>query len=360
MQRRSLVIMISLLISSLAGVASSQTAWGGSSGGDYELDDFSSSQSSNGLAHPEEDFWDISQLQVLAEAGATLTLGPDGDMTHVQVAQDSDVPDHGYLAYSVPSVNGQFTRIVETTVSPWSDELSITSHTLACGDGGSRAAFDGGGADSEQFCFVVANGAVAANGWDWWECAWAGVCGVGQGGVNIVNGVQDTVIGVANLPARAVNGIAWVEEKVGILDPDDAVRVPYIPSPDWSKDLIVPEDDLSHSISKGAGAAGVEILSGVWIARIAKVPQVAKVVSKLPGKIGKTGPIKRVPNRKALDDLYDQVSKGGKTVNPGTYPGVVKELPNGTIVRRRPNSGSGGPTIDITLPDGTNIKVHIE
>lgn len=80
----------------------------------------------------------------------------------------------------------------------------------------------------------------------------------------------------------------------------------------------------------------------------------------LPGKSGKTGPIKEVPDAKALDDLFDALSNGGKTVNPGTYPGVVKELPDGTIIRRRPGSRSGGATIDITMPDGTIIKVHIK
>ena len=80
----------------------------------------------------------------------------------------------------------------------------------------------------------------------------------------------------------------------------------------------------------------------------------------LPGRIGKTGPIKEVPDAKALDDLFDSLSSGGKTTNPGTYPGVVKELPDGTIIRRRPGSKSGGATLDITMPDGTIVKVHIK
>jgi RHS repeat-associated protein len=80
------------------------------------------------------------------------------------------------------------------------------------------------------------------------------------------------------------------------------------------------------------------------------------VLDDLPGKTGKTGPIKEVPNAEALDDLFD--SLGGKTVNPGRYPGIVKELPDGTIIRRRSSSKSGGPTLDITMPDGKIIKVH--
>lgn len=93
--------------------------------------------------------------------------------------------------------------------------------------------------------------------------------------------MQDTVIGVANIPAAAVNGIAWTEEQLGILDADDPIRVPYIPSPDWSKDLIVEEDDFSHGVSKFSGAAGVEILTGVWIAEIAKAHRVTGLIDDL-------------------------------------------------------------------------------
>lgn len=87
--------------------------------------------------------------------------------------------------------------------------------------------------------------------------------------------------------------------------------------------------------------------------------RVRTILDGIPGKIGKSGPIKEVPNVKTLDDLFDSLGKGGKTINPGTYPGVVKQLPDGTIIRRRPGSKSGGATLDITVPDGTITKVHI-
>ena len=94
--------------------------------------------------------------------------------------------------------------------------------------------------------------------------------------------------------------------------------------------------------------------------RVVATKGVRGVLDGLPGKTGKTGPIKEVPDAKALDDLFDSLGSGGKNVNPGAYPGVVKELPDGTILRRRPGSKSGGATLDITMPDGTIIKVHIK
>jgi RHS repeat-associated protein len=84
------------------------------------------------------------------------------------------------------------------------------------------------------------------------------------------------------------------------------------------------------------------------------------ILDALPGKVGKTGPIKEVLNEKALDDLFDSLSRGGKAAPPGTYPGEAKVLPDGTIIGRRPTSKSGGAALDIKLPDGTYIKVHIK
>lgn len=94
--------------------------------------------------------------------------------------------------------------------------------------------------------------------------------------------------------------------------------------------------------------------------RVGATGDVKGILEGLPGKSGKTGPIKEVPDAKALNDLFDSLSCGGKSVSPGTYPGVVKQLPDGTIVRMRPGSKSGGATIDITMPDGKIIKVHIK
>ena len=92
------------------------------------------------------------------------------------------------------------------------------------------------------------------------------------------------------------------------------------------------------------------------------LPQVmlSPFLTRLPGKLGKTGPIKEVPDVKALDDLFSSLTKDAKTIPSGTYPGVVKELPDGTIVRMRGASKSGGAALDITMPGGKIIKVHIK
>lgn len=77
------------------------------------------------------------------------------------------------------------------------------------------------------------------------------------------------------MSASFVNGIAWLEEQFGILDKTRPIRVPYIPSPDWSKGLVYQEDVFSHNVSKIVGAGGVEFLGGLWINKLGLLRVVA-------------------------------------------------------------------------------------
>jgi len=314
----------------------------------------------SGGGDSEMPFWDVGKISVITEEEISLRLTDDLLESRIDIHSTSTLPDFGYFAYTVPSLSGQYLRLVEGSVSPWSDQICFSSTTLIRApeeitDNGTETFTHG-----NRTFYVVARASGIMDEWVWWECTKAGLCGLGQGAANLLNGVQDTVIGVANIPAAAVNGIAWTEEQMGILDADDPIRIPYIPSPDWSRDRFVEEDAFSHEVSKFSGAAGAEILTGLWIVKLARFPNVAKLIDKLPGRIGKTGPIKEVPDARALDDLFNELGNGGKTVNSGSYSGIVKELPDGTIIRKRPDSKSGGAAIDITLPDGTYVKVHIK
>ena len=119
----------------------------------------------------------------------------------------------------------------------------------------------------------------------------------------------------------------------------------FIPDPrDFDPSDLVSPIGMVKVPAKGAAKA---ILGGI-----------RSLIDPLPGRIGKTGPIKVVPDEQSIDDLFSKLTKGGKPAPSGTYPGIVIEMPDGSIVRKRPGSKSGGPTIDITLPDGTITKVH--
>lgn len=81
-------------------------------------------------------------------------------------------------------------------------------------------------------------------------------------------------------------------------------------------------------------------------------------LSKLPS--GRQGHVKTVKSEAELKDFFNSVTEGAKTMPSGNYPGIVKKLQDGSIVRMRGSSKSGGSTLDITLSDGKVVKVHIE
>jgi uncharacterized protein RhaS with RHS repeats len=61
-----------------------------------------------------------------------------------------------------------------------------------------------------------------------------------------------------------------------------------------------------------------------------------------------------------LQNLFRTWSRGATAIKGSTYPGSSMKLPDGTIVQIRDFSRSGGPTIDVRLPSGEPIKVHVK
>lgn len=81
-----------------------------------------------------------------------------------------------------------------------------------------------------------------------------------------------------------------------------------------------------------------------------------ELLDELPD--GRSPGVKEVPNEEALNELFDDLTRGGERVD-SSYPGTQVRLPDGTLVGLRPNSKSGGATIDVKLPGGGTIKVHL-
>ncbi len=180
---------------------------------------------------------------------------------------------------------------------------------------------------------------------------YAGARGIGYVRVPVTAATTDSVVGVEGGVVRAGGAVA------------EPPRLPSAPEP-----MALPPSTVSEPVRVPVGevetpptspSVGLADSNG---AQVGATPSSTKgMLDNLPGDSGKIGPIKEVPNAKALEDLFDSLqSGGGKSVDPGTYPGVVSELPDGTIVRMRPGSKSGGATTDITMPDGKIFKVHIK
>ena len=62
--------------------------------------------------------------------------------------------------------------------------------------------------------------------------------------------------------------------------------------------------------------------------------------------------------KKAADNLYDKLRKGGKPDTPKNYPGEGTRLPNGDWVGKRSKSKSGDPAIDLDIKDFPYNKIH--
>ena len=116
----------------------------------------------------------------------------------------------------------------------------------------------------------------------WGDMAAAAVKGLAQGVANLGNAVQDLGVGLLNVPAASVNFGAWVSETLIFDVPEGMkIRVPYIPSPDWSKGLVTQESDFDHNVSKVAAGIGISGLSMAWAGRVTAAAAVVPPGSRL-------------------------------------------------------------------------------
>ncbi len=111
------------------------------------------------------------------------------------------------------------------------------------------------------------------------------------------------------------------------------------------------------AIEGGGDAAAAAASAGdVAEAAAADAGSAESSITDLPP--GRSPGVYTVSNPEDLQALYDDLSVGGKPVE-NSYPGQMVELPDGTTVGLRAASKSGGPTLDVKLPDGTQLKVHV-
>lgn len=87
----------------------------------------------------------------------------------------------------------------------------------------------------------------------------------------------------------------------------------------------------------------------------------AAEVQQMVGSLGRgrSPGVYIVPNAARLKRMFDRLASGGAPVS-NSYPGQLVRLPDGTIVGMRSTSRSGGPTVDVWLPDGEYIKIHVQ
>jgi RHS repeat-associated protein len=123
--------------------------------------------------------------------------------------------------------------------------------------------------------------------------------GLLQGGANIVNGLQDSAIGMGNMYTHSFAGVNQFEFWSG--------QDLSVPSPDWSKGWLTGESDFCHDASKFIGAAGVEALAGVGIAKASKL--------RFAANVGRSGARRSGPVRVTRPQQYQQQQGNGSYTN---------------------------------------------
>lgn len=70
--------------------------------------------------------------------------------------------------------------------------------------------------------------------------------------------------------------------------------------------------------------------------------------------------VRMVPDEGALTTKFDELTVGGKPTTWKNFDGTVIERGDGVQVGMRTYSGSGGGAVDIRMPDGSRIRIHVE
>ena len=200
------------------------------------------------------------------------------------------------------------------------------------------------------------------------------VNGLDPNGLGVISSIENTAIGAAQCigdlqqclsPHGAANAATSALNAVWSFATNGQAG-PGLPSP-YPCDPYLSESNAFGQAAFGAGlallggeadfgAAGIGSSAGAEAAAAADAGLVERVITSLSA--GRSPGVYTVSNSDELRGLYDNLSVGGSSVET-SYPGAIVRLPDGTTVAIRTGSKSGGPTIDVKLPDGTQLKVHV-
>jgi hypothetical protein len=70
--------------------------------------------------------------------------------------------------------------------------------------------------------------------------------------------------------------------------------------------------------------------------------------------------VRMVPDESSLMTKFNELTEGGTPTTWKNFDGAVIERSDGVQVGLRGTSGSGGGAIDIRMPDGSRIRIHVE
>ena len=141
----------------------------------------------------------------------------------------------------------------------------------------------------------------------------------------------------------AVSALVTTDQEVARKIASAATGVSALTFPEAPPNEPKPDDP------KDPGAKGLSVRNA---------EDVHKRVDPLPP--GRQPHVKVLPNSTAVRALFDELTGNSVPAPPSSYPGESRVLEDGTRISYREGSKSGGSTIDIVYPDGTQAKVHVE
>src|SRR5262249_16746388 len=103
-------------------------------------------------------------------------------------------------------------------------------------------------------------------------------------------------------------------------------------------------------------------LKRCWRETMVKAPDQILQPGGYPiGSPGSDPGIRELPGgRQAANDLFNELTPGGKDITAPEYRGRLVEVPGGGTVGLRPASKSGPPTIDVNIPGISVRKVKFK
>jgi len=146
--------------------------------------------------------------------------------------------------------------------------------------------------------------------------------------------------------AHAYDTVGYTYDAPALLSSPDAVATDALGSPAGS-------EVVSWVNSVSVGGFGVAAKTGSTALR--GVDDVLGGLSK-----GKQGFVRTVPDEASLNSTFAELTQGGSPTTWKNFSGTVIERGDGVQVGLRSYSKSGGPTVDIRMPDGSFSRIHVD
>lgn len=210
-----------------------------------------------------------------------------------------------------------------------------------------------------------------------WGRLGTGVVEFGTGIGEWVGDLGELVTNLDEIPANVSAAIAHpVEFAKGLVNWDQ-----FHTNPARAAGHLLPDIALSFFAGAGVVKKGGDVLSGVTAgmkaAKTARVmdkatyngKNVAEHVANKGADLGASGKGRKtttvnVPDGATVRQIFEDLSHGGDVIPDSRYgggSGTRVQMPNGSTVSIRSHSKtSPDPTVDLTAPDGTTLRIHTE